>query len=87
MPIKPSMKEKLHEARDQLKDAEAHRAEVIVEAWRAGGGMREIGDEVGMSHNGVALLLERLGVRRRWRNLEDAVRELEKRDRLHRRNR
>lgn len=82
--VKPSMARRLREAREALDDARQARDDAIVAAYEAGGGMNEIGTEVGMSHVGVAKLLERLGIRKRWMNVEDANRELERRDRLER---
>lgn len=68
------MVEKLRQARAIRDESEQHLHETIVAAYKAGGGMREIGDAVGMSYTGVAKLLERLEVRERDGSGPDWVR-------------
>lgn len=81
MPIKPATERRLREAGEAFEEARLAREDAIVDAWRKGGGMREIGDIVGMSHVGVAKMLERLGFRKRWTSVVDANREYEERER------
>lgn len=81
MPLKPSVARRLRDARDALEEARHDRDDAIIEAFHSGGSMHEIGDAVGMSHVGVAKLLERLGVRKRWQTLADANREMDERER------
>lgn len=59
------MRRRLEEAGEAYDEAQRTREELVVEAWQKKGGIREIADACGMSHTGVAKLLERLGVRRR----------------------
>lgn len=66
------MQRRLQEAREQRDEAVRTFEDAIVAAYEDGGGMREIGDEVGMTHTGVSKLLARLGARRRdmtWREM------------------
>lgn len=56
---------RLNQVRDNLAASLQAREEAIIAAYRAGGGMNEIANEVGMSYVGVARMLERLGVRER----------------------
>jgi hypothetical protein len=56
------------EATDQ--QIEAHEA-LIGEAWKAGGGIREVAEHVGMTHTGVSKLLERRGIRERLKYEDD----------------
>lgn len=63
--LKPAMAARLREAAQALDEAQQVREDAIVAAYRAGGGMNEIAEQVGMSHTGVGKLLERLGVRER----------------------
>lgn len=72
---------RLEEVGEAYAEAVQAREDAIVDAYRKGGGMREIGEACGMSHGGVAKMLQRLGERKRWMSLEDANRELERRRR------
>jgi DNA-binding transcriptional regulator LsrR (DeoR family) len=83
----PATRRRLAEVRDAYEEAHQAREDAIVEAYHKGGGMREIAEAVGMSHPGVGKLLERLGVRKRWLSIEDANREIERRDRIEREQR
>ena len=69
--LSPYMRRRLNDARDQHEEAVQAREDAIVAAYRAGGGMNEIGKEVGFSHVGVSKLLARLGVRRRDMSVEE----------------
>lgn len=82
--MKRSTARRLQEVAEQLAEAQQAREDAIVEAFKLGGGMREIADEVGMSHRGVAKLLERLGLRRPWTVLKDIEDELAFRKRMER---
>ncbi len=75
----PSMRRRLQEAREQRDDAQQALEDAIVAAYEAGGGMREIADEVGMTHPGVSKLLERVGARRRDMTAEELRADLERR--------
>jgi hypothetical protein len=83
----PATRRRLREAREAYEEAHQAREDAIVDAFQKGGGMREIGDEVGMSHGGIGKLLQRLGLRKRWMSMEDANRELQRRDEIERRQR
>lgn len=61
--------------------------DAVGEAWKAGASLGEIGREIGWTHQGVSDLLERTGVRRKWRSLADANRELDMREELERKAR
>jgi DNA-binding NarL/FixJ family response regulator len=63
--LKPKMRAALQQAAAEVKDAEERRNQLIAEAWQQGGSLREIGEEVGLTHTGISKLLERMGVRRR----------------------
>lgn len=78
------MVRRLNEARDELQESMDARDDAIAAAWKAGGSLTEIAHEVGMSHPGVSKLLARMGVRKRWLSVEDANRELERRDAIER---
>jgi DNA-binding transcriptional regulator LsrR (DeoR family) len=67
------MRRRLHEVRDEHAEAVKAREDAIVAAYEAGGGMREIADEVGFSHVGISKLLERLGVRRRDMTVDELI--------------
>lgn len=73
------MLRRLHDAREQRDDAVQQLEDVIVAAYKDGGGMREIGLEVGMSHTGVSKLLERVGVRRTDMTVEEMREEQDRR--------
>ncbi len=75
----PSTRRRLNEAREQRDDAVHALEDAIIAAYKAGGGMREIGDQVGMSHVGVSKLLERLGVRRRDMTVEEMRADIDRR--------
>jgi transposase-like protein len=77
-------KARLQEVREAYEEAHQAREDAIVEAYRKGGGMREIAEAVGMSHVGVSKMLHRLGEREPWLTMEDANRELERRRRADR---
>lgn len=80
------MERRLREAQEQLEEARDERDATIEEAWRKGGGMREIAEVVGMSHVGVSKLLERRGVRKPWDSVAAANREYEEQQRRYREN-
>jgi IS30 family transposase len=63
MPIPPALLREMNDCRDRWHQADADRERLVVAAWKAGGGIREIAVEVGMSHVGVSKMLQRLGVR------------------------
>jgi hypothetical protein len=73
-----AMIEKLQAAKGGRDDAQVALEDTVIEAWKAGGGIREIGDAVGMTHTGVSKLLERRGVREklRYEDTDRARREL-----------
>lgn len=66
MAISPSLRARMRDVADRIDEATAERQDLVVEAWKAGGGIREIGEAIGMSHVGVSKMLERLGERDRW---------------------
>jgi transposase-like protein len=70
--VTPSMARRLREAARALEESRQVRDDAIIAAYRKGGGMREIGEAVGMSHVAVANLLKRYGVREPWTTLEQA---------------
>jgi DNA-binding phage protein len=82
--MKRSTARALQDAAEALREAREARDDAIIEAFRKGGGMREIADEVGMSYRGVAKLLERAGVRKPWTVLKDIEDELAFRERMER---
>lgn len=53
----------LAEARERRDDAVQEFEDAVIAAWKKGGGMREVGEAAGMSHQGVSKLLARRGVR------------------------
>lgn len=67
MTLSRAMIEKLQAAAASKVDAQTSLEDTVIEAWKAGGGIREIADPVGMTHTGVAKLLERRGIRDRLR--------------------
>lgn len=87
MPVPPDLERRLRDCRDRgeqiEKDRWQHaqeREHLVIEAWKAGGGIREIGELVGMSHVGVSKLLQRTGTREPWgpdTTPEDINRELD----------
>lgn len=83
----PATRRRLGEVRDAYDEAHQAREDAIVEAYRKGGGMREIAEAVGMSHVGVAKMLHRLGEREPWMTLEQANAEIQRRDRIEREQR
>jgi DNA-binding CsgD family transcriptional regulator len=76
------MRRRLNDARDAHDEAVQAREDAIVAAYKAGGGMREIADQVGFSHPGVSKLLERLGVRRRDMTAEELRADMDRRGQL-----
>jgi IS30 family transposase len=72
------MRRRLEEARETYQDAVQAREDACAEAFRKGASLREIAETVGMSHQGVSKMLERMGVRQRWLSVEDANRELQR---------
>lgn len=85
MPLPPAHARRLREIRESYDDLLQAREDAIVEAWKAGGGMREIADEIGMSHVGVSKMLQRLGLRTPWTTLDAEQREDEERRRARKR--
>lgn len=59
------MARRLREIRESIDELTQAREDAVVAAYRKGGGMREIAEEVGMSHGGVSRMLARLGERER----------------------
>lgn len=78
MTLSRAMTDKLKAARKVRDEGQTALEDTVIEAWKAGGGIREIAEHVGMSHPGVSGLLQRRGVRDRLRYDEDdrAMREL-----------
>jgi hypothetical protein len=64
MAIPPALLREMNDCRDRWRQADADRERLVVAGWKAGGGIREIAVEVGMSHVGVSRMLNRLGVRK-----------------------
>ena len=86
MPVPPDLERRLRDVRERGEQIEAdrwahaqEREAIVIEAWKAGGGIREIGELVGMSHVGVSKLLERTGTRAKLTLDDDerAARELD----------
>lgn len=77
----------LQERAQALAEAQEAYEDAMTEVFHAGAGIREIAREVGRDHSHVSRLLERIGVRKRWLSLEDANRELDRRDALERQRR
>lgn len=59
------MVRRLNEARQAFEESRQVREDVVVEAWKKGGSLREIAEASGMTHQGVSKMLERLGIRDR----------------------
>lgn len=64
MAIGHNLEQQLRALAKEIEDATALREELVVKAWKRGGGIREIADLAGLSHPGVSKMLDRLGVRR-----------------------
>lgn len=71
VPVDPALAEKLRRAAGKADKWVAERDALILEARRAGGTAREIGEMVGMTHAGVLYIEKRLG-REAERNRTDA---------------
>lgn len=82
-----AIRRRLEEAREQLEAAHRTREEACAAAWKAGASLNEIAEAVGMSHQGVSKMLERIGVRQRWLSIEEANRELRRLSELRERHR
>lgn len=72
------MRKRLEEARQQLEDAQRAREQACAAAFKDGASLNEIAWAVGMSHEGVSKMLDRMGVRKRWLSVEEANRELQR---------
>ena len=57
--LEPAMERRLAKAAEQAKTAVRTRDLLVVEAYKAGGGVREIGRALGMNHNAVRHVLRR----------------------------
>lgn len=78
--LRPKYAALLRERTEAKDEAIAAFEDAIAEAWRSGASLGEIARELGWSHTGVSNLLARNGVRKQWRSLEDANRELDMRE-------
>ena len=59
MPVQPDLAKKLAAVAASASKATVQRDRLIVEAYRAGGGLREIARLAGMSHPGVLRIIRR----------------------------
>lgn len=79
--MKPATAKNLERRYQAMQDAKQAWDDAVIAAYNEGNSLNAIGKAAGTSHVQISNILQRLGVRKKWRTIGDANRELEQRQR------